>query len=117
MAKRPRNIAANEIEELVFDPEEQFASDGSNNDFAHDLSEDSNGIVGADEEWHDRRGEDRATVHHFTGLDPGLILVVHDINGASSSFDFFRLMFTKELFNSALFRQTNHYYKQHTQKD
>jgi hypothetical protein len=106
MAKRPRNIAANEREELVFDSEEQFASDGSDNDFAHDLSEDSDGIVGADEKWHDRRGEDRATVHHFTGPDPGLTRVVaHDINGASSSFDFFKLMFTEELFNSALLRQ------------
>jgi hypothetical protein len=90
MAKRPRNIGANEREELVFDTdfdfEEQFASDDSDNEFAHDLSEDSDGIVGADEEWHDRRGEDRATMHHFTGPDPGLIRVVaHDINAASSS--------------------------------
>jgi hypothetical protein len=78
----------------------------AHNDFAHDLSENSDGIVGADEEWHDGRGEDRATVHHFTGPDPGLIRVVaHDINAASSSFDFFRLMFTEELFNSALLRQ------------
>jgi hypothetical protein len=87
MAKHPRNITANEIEDLVFyfdfDSEEQFASDSSDNNFAHDLSEDSDGIVGADEKWHDRRGEDRATVPHFTGPDPGLIRVVaHDINGA-----------------------------------
>jgi hypothetical protein len=42
-------------------------------------------------------------VHHFTGPDPGLIRVVaHDINGNSSSFDFFWLMFTEELFSIIL---------------
>jgi hypothetical protein len=90
---------------LVFDSdsEEQFASEDSDNDFTHDLSEKSDGNVEADEKWHDRRGEDRATVHHFTGPNPGLIRVVTpDINGDTTSFDFFKLMFTEELFSTIL---------------
>jgi hypothetical protein len=85
-------MGAKKREELVFDSdsEVQFASD-SNKDFTHDFSEDRNGTVEADEEWHKRRGEDKVTVHHLTGLDPGLICVVaHDINGESSSFAFYR---------------------------
>jgi hypothetical protein len=99
MAKLTRNIGTNEIEELVCDSvsEIQFTSDYSDNDFAHVFSGDSVGIVEADEEWHERRGQDKSTVRHFTGPDPGLIRVAHDINGDSSSFDSFRLMFTEEL--------------------
>jgi hypothetical protein len=48
------------------DSEVQFVWDISDNDF----SEDSDGIVEADEEWQERRGDDKATVHHFTGPDP-----------------------------------------------
>jgi hypothetical protein len=70
----------------------------------------------SDEEWHKRKGEDKATVHHFTGPDPGLIRVVApDISGDSSSFDFFRPMFTEELFSTIL-RETNRYYQKHAQK-
>jgi hypothetical protein len=103
---------------LVFDSHSdiQFASDNTDNGFTHNLSEDSGGIVEADEEWHERSGEDKVTVNHFTGPDPGLIHVVAtDINGDSSSFDFFRLMLTEEQFSTIL-TETNHYYQQHTQK-
>jgi hypothetical protein len=56
-------------------------------------------------------------MHHFTGPDPRLNCVVApDINGDSSSFDLFRLMLTKELFNTTL-TEMNHHYQQHTQKD
>lgn len=76
-----------------------------------DFSEDSDGIVESDEEWHQRRREGKATVHHFTGPDPGLIHVVAtDISGNSSSFDFFRPTFTEELF-SAILTETNLYYQ------
>jgi hypothetical protein len=105
MAKRPRNIGASEMEELVCDSdsEEQCASDNSDNNFTHDFSEDGGGIVEANEEWHERRGEDKATVHRSSGPDAGLIRVVApDINGDSSSFDYFRLMFTEELFSTIL---------------
>jgi hypothetical protein len=99
-----------------FDSEVQFAPDDSDNDFTHDFSEESDGNVEADEERHERKGEDRATVHHFTGPDPGLIRVVApDINGDSSSFDFFRPMFTEELFSTIL-TEMNRYYQKHTQK-
>jgi hypothetical protein len=105
---------------LVFDSHSdiQFALDDTDNDFTHNLSEDSDGIVKADEEWHERRGEDKATMNHFTSPDPGLIHVVvgPDINGDSSSFDFFRLMLTEEQFSTIL-TETNHYYQQHTQKE
>jgi hypothetical protein len=52
MAKRPRNISANEIQELILysDSEIEFASRDSDNDFTHDFSEDSDGIVEADDE-------------------------------------------------------------------
>jgi hypothetical protein len=119
MAKHQHDIATNEIEELVFysDSEEQFASDDSGNDFTQDLSEDSDGIVEADKERHNRRDEDRAAVHHFSGPDPGLICVVApNINRDSSSLDFFRLMLTAELFSTIL-TKTNHYYQRHTQKE
>jgi hypothetical protein len=106
MAKCLRNISANEIQELIFyfDSEIEFASNDSDNDFTHDFSEDSDGIVEADEEWKDKRDEDKVTVHHhFTGPDPELIhVVVPDINEHSSSFNFFRLMFTEELFSTIL---------------
>jgi hypothetical protein len=56
-------------------------------------------------------------VHHFTGPDTRLIRVVApDINGDSSSFDFFRLMFTEELFSTIL-TKVNHYYQQYNQKE
>jgi hypothetical protein len=49
------------------------------------------------------RGEDKATVHHFSGLDPGLIrIVAPDFNGNSSSVDFFRIIVTEELFSTIL---------------
>jgi hypothetical protein len=86
---------------LVYDSEVQFASDDSDNDFTHDLSEGSDGIVETNEEWQERRGEDKATVHHFTGPDPGLIrFVALGINGDSSYFDCYRLMFTEEPFST-----------------
>jgi hypothetical protein len=82
------------------DSEVQFASDDSDNDFTHDFSEDSDGIVEADEEWQERR-EDKATVRHFTGPDPRLIrFVALDINGDSYCFDSYRLIFTEELFST-----------------
>jgi hypothetical protein len=56
----------------------------------------------------------KATVHHFTGPDTGLIYVVApDISGNLSSFDFFGLMFTEEILSTIL-TETNHYYQQHT---
>jgi hypothetical protein len=116
MAKRPHNTSANEIEELVSDSDVEFASDDSGKDFTHDFTEHSDGTVEADEEWQEKRGDDKATAHHFTGPDPELIHVVApDINEDSSSFDFFRLIFTEELFSTIL-THTNHYYQQHTQK-
>jgi hypothetical protein len=72
MTKRPRKCRCKlETEELVCDcdSEAQCTSDYSDIDFTHDFSEDSEGIVEADEEWHERR-EGKATVHHFTGPDP-----------------------------------------------
>jgi hypothetical protein len=92
------------------------ASDDSDDDFTQDLSEDSDGIV-EDQEWPDRRVGDRATVHHFTGPDPGLIRVfAPNIIGDSSSLDFSGLKLTAELFSTIL-TKTNCYYQQHTQKE
>jgi hypothetical protein len=52
----------------------------------------------------------------LTGPDPGLIYVVApDIGGDWSSFYFFGLIFTEEIFNTIL-TETNHY-QQHTSKD
>jgi hypothetical protein len=63
----------------------------------------------------ERRGEDKATVHHFSGPDPALIRnVAPDINGNSSTFGFFRLMLIMNY--STLFWQTNCYYQHHTQR-
>jgi hypothetical protein len=89
---------------LVFDTysEVQFVSDDSDNEFTHDFSEDSNGNVEADEEWHERRGEGKARVHHFIEPDPRLIRVVPNISGDSSSSGFFWLIFTEELFSTIL---------------
>jgi hypothetical protein len=113
MAKRPRNIEANDMEDLVSDSQVQFASDESHYDF----SEDSDGTVEADEELRERRSEDKATVHRFTGPHPGLIRVVApDFNGNPSSFDFFRLMFTQEVFRTIL-TETKRCYQRHTQKE
>jgi hypothetical protein len=67
MAKRPRTIGSNEMENLfVFfnsDSEAQFASDESDNDFTRDFPEDSDGIVEADEEWRERIRENKARGH------------------------------------------------------
>jgi hypothetical protein len=84
--------------------------------FIHDFSEDSDGTVEADGQWHEKKDEDNTTVHHFTGPNPELIHVVApNINKDSSSFHFFRLMFTEELF-SAILTIMNRYYQQHMQK-
>jgi hypothetical protein len=78
--------------------------------------DDSDDIAEADEQWLDKRGKDKVTVHHSTGPDPELIRVVApDINEHSFSFHFFRLIFTEELFCTIL-TNTNHYCQQHTQK-
>ena len=47
-------------------------------------------------------------MHHFTGPDP-------DISGDSSSFDFFRPMFTEELLSTVL-TETNRYCQQYIQR-
>jgi hypothetical protein len=56
MAKRPRNICDNEIEELVFDcdSEEQCATDVSENESTNDLSEDTDDSIIENEEWHEK---------------------------------------------------------------
>jgi hypothetical protein len=48
---------------FYFNSEVQFASNYSDNDLTHDFSKDSDGTVEAGEEWHKRRGEDKATVN------------------------------------------------------
>jgi hypothetical protein len=101
MAKRPRNIC-DEIEELVFDSdsEEQYTTDESENESMHDLSEDTDDSITENEEWHEKRREDRAIVHQFTATAPGLIRsVAPNISGEPSPFDCFTLMFMNELFN------------------
>jgi hypothetical protein len=56
-------------------------------------------------------------MHHFSSPEPRLICVVApDSNGDSSSFDFFTLMLTEELFNTIL-TEMNHYYQQNIKKD
>jgi hypothetical protein len=46
MAKRPRNIGANDVEDLVSDSAVHFASDESDHD---DFPEDNDGTVEADD--------------------------------------------------------------------
>jgi hypothetical protein len=81
-----------------------------------DLSKDITGIVATNEEWHERRSEDRTLVHHFTASNCELIHVVAPFIGEdSSSFGCFRLLFTDKLF-SVILTETNHDYPYHIKK-
>jgi hypothetical protein len=103
MEKCLRNICDDEIEELVFysDSEAQYTTDESEYDSTNDLSGDTDDIITENEEWHEKRREDRALVHHFTAHAPGLIRgVAPNISGESSPFDCFTLMFMNVLFNT-----------------